>query len=848
MTIGRSLEEIHKMKKIGVIIATALNRTESLFSLALQSVLHQTNAPDCVVVVDDNADEATSLLIKNKIKALGDSRVKYLKNGKTKGMSGTGAWNTGIDYLTNTLGSDNYVAILDDDDSWDEDYIEQIRKHLTDNPDAVFGYLKRADNNAVLRFTRGELTVRNFLIGDPGVQGSNMCFKLQCLNTIGGFDEHLASCTDRDLMIRFLQEYGNEKVTIIPKKLVNHYTGKNTVTSNFSAKKRGLDYFYRKHIRLFDFSSLNLSLHRAETLFRYPNSEWVMGLYRAAQTILITGCCGFIGSHIVRKCLSLGYKVLGVDDLSTGVMENIADVLTDSNFQFIKASVNDRDSIENIFNLYSPTYILHFAALPRIGFSFDNPTESYNTNVSGTEVIAQIAGKYQSKLLLFASSSSVYGNGNGEHNKETDSLHPMSPYARQKAQAEEVLKTTLCSSSCNVLILRLFNVYGFSRQRVNQYTPLLQKQIADIYAHNEITINGNGQQKRDFTYIDDVVDAIVKCIEFYQPKNNYEIINIGTGQNYSVNQISETLVHSFSHAVKTKYNDIHYSEPSYTCANNAKAYHLLGWKPSILPSEGIQRLKDQTISNQCIAIGVAMHNNAADIRRCLLSILNQEELKRQLKIVLANDNSTDNWKEKISDLLHDKRIIYLEFANSNVVKTRNAINRYILDNIHNCVLVGRLDADDEYSSVNALAQIENVLDCENPDIISAGNYLRENGQIISRTNPAVKDLHQISYVLSRLKQMAEGVKDAELPSCNIFIKPECIIPYPDIESGEDHALFAHYLMRQDKYNIFFAEELLPVIYNLGGQTTLNNKRLAIYLQSRITIYENALKSCNWKTE
>ena len=286
-----------------------------------------------------------------------------------------------------------------------------------------------------------------------------------------------------------------------------------------------------------------------------------------------------------------------------------------------------------------------------------------------------------------------------------------------------------------------------------------------------------------------------------------------------------------------------HAEPSYTCANNAKAYNLLGWEPTIQPSEGVRRLIRHTIQNQVIAIGVAMHNNATTIRRCLQSILDQQGLRRQLEIVLANDNSSDNWRENVSDLLHDERIIYIDLANNNVVKTRNAINRYISDNIHNCVLIGRLDADDEYSSDFELVKIEEVLDKENPDIISAGNYLRQDGQLIRRTNPTDKRLAEKDYLLYRLEQMSRGVDEGELPSCNLYIRPHCLLPYPDVKSGEDHALFVHYLLQADTYRITFAEDLKPVIYNLGGKTTSENRKFGNYINCRIELYKNAIEQC-----
>ena len=519
--------------KIGVIIATSMARTESLFCRALPSVLHQTRLPDTIVVVDDNNLEEISIEIKTTIEKYGNTLINYVKNKRTKNMSGTGAWNTGIMFLSEKLGNDSYITILDDDDSWDPEYLAILDQTISENKNAVavFPFLKRSDCDEVSTFIKEDLTVKNFLIGDPGIQGSNMCFKTESLLGTGGFDENLASCTDRDLMVRFLQKYGNENITIIEKKLVNHFVGRNTVTADYEKKKAGLDTFYSKHIELFDPGTLEKSLQRAVSFFKYPDSERIKSMFR------------------------------------------------------------------------------------------------------------------------------------------------------------------------------------------------------------EITNN--------------------KSIQY-------------------------------------------------------------------------------------IAVGIAMHNSEKTIRRCLLSVLGQRNLNRELIIVLANDASTDSWEKETRDLLQDKRIHILNLNNHDVVKTRNDINSFITQNFRDIALIGRLDADDEYADEFVLSEIEKILDSKNPDAILAGNYLRQNGNVIERRNVADKRLKNRDYVLKRLKQMSEGVPEGELPSCNLFVKPEFLLPYPDVESGEDHALLAHYLMNQEKYNIFFAENLLLTIYNLDGVTTQNKKKSKSYVNCRKELYKKSL--------
>ena len=828
-------------RKIGVIIATSMNRIDSLFSLSFLSVLNQTKLPDCIVIVDDNNDPSVSQQIEKRIQSQqADCRIYYLKNQRTKNKSGTGSWNTGIYFLNDLLGEESYIAILDDDDSWDETYIKTLYNHISDDPDAVFAYIQRSDADFVSAFTGQDLTVEQFLIKDPGVQGSNMCFKIKRLIEIGCFDESLCATTDRDLMIRFLARFGNENITVIPQKLINYYASANTVTSNYYTKRAGLNTFYRKHIRLFSWPVLTQSLKRAEKLFRFPDAEQIRSMFRQNTSVLITGVCGFIGSHVARAFTQLGYDVTGIDNMSTGVLDNIADFADAGNFHFVRLSLNDEPELENLFARLKPQYVFHFAALPRIKFSFDHPMESYEANVVATKILATIAAKNRVRLFVFSSSSSVYGQQDGILMNEDLLPNPLSPYAEQKLEAEHLLQTIFSGTSSNLLILRFFNVYGYSHQPVNEYSTLIGKCIACCANNQPLTINGSGEQKRDFTYIDDVVDATIKCVEGFVPKNPQEIINIGSGKNHSVNKVIDITQAIYGNRIRIEFNTLHFVEPDYTIADNSKAWMLLNWQPTTSIESGISQFVTQHMSNQVIAIGVAMHNNASTIRRCLSSILTQEHVKRQLKVILANDNSSDNWQSVIADLLQDSRVMVLSLHNSNVVKTRNDINRYIKENIPDCVLIGRLDADDEYSSSQELAKIEAVFDSHHPDIISAGNYLREGGVIIERTNVAHKRFADPRYVLSRLKQMSECIPEGELPSCNLFVRPCKLLPYPQIESGEDHALFVKYLLNQDTYKIFFADNLLPVIYDLGGSVTAKNKKSETYMQRRKDLFLSAL--------
>ncbi len=270
-----------------VIIATSQKRTNWLINRSLFSVYNQVGINKSewsVIVVDDNKDRLEFVRIKKRIDSLRnklnlnstDFPTTVIKNRRTKFMSGTGAWNTGI-FKAYNIYHKSFVSILDDDD-------EYLPKHLLDcvsaiesNTIAVFQRLVWYNNDKStmnIDLTKESLTAENFFIGNPGVQGSNMFFKSQSFVDIGGFDETLPNTTDRDLMIRFLWKNELSKIEVIEKIGVIHYNHKREkVNNNIPKKQQGLNLFYKKYKQYFSEEAYLKSLKRAKKCFNYglPN-------------------------------------------------------------------------------------------------------------------------------------------------------------------------------------------------------------------------------------------------------------------------------------------------------------------------------------------------------------------------------------------------------------------------------------------------------------------------------------------------------------------------------------------------------------------------------------------------
>lgn len=513
------------MKLIGL-IATSQGREELLFSRAYASVCAQRNPLDHLVIVDDNDDCTAIERIRSRLD--GVEGVTVIRNARTHGMSGTGAWNTGIDHIAERFGPEAYVCILDDDDEWVDTYTHEVRQVISNAARplvGVFAHIVRSDvPDGPLAFTRKELVVSSFLKGNPGVQGSNMVLRVDELQEIGAFDEGLASCTDRDLMIRLLRRHSAERFEVIPKSLVKYFATQVSVTYSAERKHRGLRQFYERHLHRFrDESELRASLDRARRLFGYDGSV-----------------------HLER------YRNLPV-----------------------------------------------------------------------------------------------------------------------------------------------------------------------------------------------------------------------------------------------------------------------------------------------LAIGVAVHNNADSLGRNLMSILRQKGADFRTVVVIGDDHSSDDWECRSGELLGRLEPIVLRCSGGSAAATRNEINRFICSRYAGAYVL-RLDADDELRGSQALADLARSLAAHRPDVLIGGNGYIDSTEHATRVNRADASLLDENNLLMRLRRLAEGDFTAELPSCNLVVRSDRILPYPNIPSAEDHFLLLHYLMHARNYRIVVDEELLLENYSLAGTMSAANRRSGGHVAARKRLYAEAV--------
>ena len=283
---------------------------------------------------------------------------------------------------------------------------------------------------------------------------------------------------------------------------------------------------------------------------------------------VVVGGAGFIGSNIVDKLVEQNHEVVIIDNLSTGKMENVN---PRASVEYIDISnENECPSMVEIMSGADTVFLL--AAKARVQPSIENPVEYETNNTIGTLNVLKCASDAGVRRVVYSASSSAYGNTEKLPSVESDPINPLSPYGAQKYYGEVMCKMFSEVYGLETVSLRYFNIYGERQNVGGAYAMVIGIFVDQLLNGKPMTIRGDGEQRRDFTYVGDVVNANILASQS-ENVGNGEVINIGNGDNRSINDIADMIGGERIHREPV-------IEPKETLADNSLAEELLGWKPT----------------------------------------------------------------------------------------------------------------------------------------------------------------------------------------------------------------------------------------------------------------------------
>ena len=283
---------------------------------------------------------------------------------------------------------------------------------------------------------------------------------------------------------------------------------------------------------------------------------------------VVTGGAGFIGSHIAKHLVSTGHNVTIFDDLSNGKKDNLDSII--DKIEFVNGDIRNFELLKN--TLKNTDGVFHEAALASVQESFSKQQEYHDVNVKGTENILKLGKEFGFKIV-YASSSSIYGNPAKIPIEEDDPKNPINPYAQTKLDDENLVKK-YAQIGVRVIGLRYFNVFG--ERQSPTYAGVIKKFVKKVQNNESPIINGNGQQTRDFVYVGDVVQANILAMK---SNVDHEFFNIGTGSTITVLELANLIIDSFGISLKPIHCPELPGDVKITKADISRAKKLLGWEP-----------------------------------------------------------------------------------------------------------------------------------------------------------------------------------------------------------------------------------------------------------------------------
>jgi len=297
------------------------------------------------------------------------------------------------------------------------------------------------------------------------------------------------------------------------------------------------------------------------------------------QKTLVTGGSGFIGSHLTDKLLKEGHEVIVIDNFSNGRIENLSHHKDNKKLRIVNEDISNYSKIEKYFK--NIDWVFHLAALADIVPSINDPMKYHKSNVDGTISVLEASRKNNVKRFIYTASSSCYGIPEKYPTPESSPIKPEYPYALTKYLGEQIAIHWNNIYDLPVLSLRLFNVYGPRARTSGTYGAVFGVFLAQKINNKPFTVVGDGSQTRDFTYVTDIADGFHKAAESNIEK---EIMNLGSGNTYSVNRLVELLDGEVVHIPKRP------GEPDCTFADISKAKKLIGYKPQVTFEKGVKKM------------------------------------------------------------------------------------------------------------------------------------------------------------------------------------------------------------------------------------------------------------------
>ena len=300
---------------------------------------------------------------------------------------------------------------------------------------------------------------------------------------------------------------------------------------------------------------------------------------------LVTGGAGFIGSHLTEWLLEQGYFVRVLDNFSTGKQENLAGCRQRFNkVEILEGDLRDLETTR--LACQGRAGIFHLGALPSVSRSLENPRETTEINILGTINLLISAREAGVKRVIFASSSSVYGNTPRLPKKEDMTPNPLSPYAVTKLAGEEYCRIFYRTFGLETVILRYFNVFGPCQDPASPYAAVIPKFIRLALQQRPLTVYGDGNQSRDFSYVDNVVSA--NMLAWSAKDASGQAYNIGCGERFTLNHLINELREALGINLEAHYLEPRPGDVRHSYADISRAMQLLGYRPKVKFPEGLR--------------------------------------------------------------------------------------------------------------------------------------------------------------------------------------------------------------------------------------------------------------------